>query len=151
MKSSRSTYGGCNVNVGFRIYRKNGSFFRKSDSKTIRRWRCAGCGKSISQATGTHCLNQNKRRVNEPLRKLLCSGVSQRRAAFILNINKMIFYLYFYKDFYIMSYKICYKWKIKTKNNIYVTKIWNIYNNIKIVIIKKIPLVDTYFWSIKYT
>ncbi len=27
--------------------------------------------------------------MNEPLRKLLCSGVSQRRSAFILNINKV--------------------------------------------------------------
>lgn len=66
---------------------RNGCYFRKSDSQYIQRWRCGRCGRSFSQATGSACFNQNKRRINEPLRKLLCSGVSQRRAALILNIH----------------------------------------------------------------
>jgi hypothetical protein len=68
---------------------RNGSFFRKSDSKSISRFRCRVCQKTSSQSTGTPCFNQKKRRINEPLKKLLCSGVSQRRAALILNINKI--------------------------------------------------------------
>lgn len=67
---------------------RNGVFIRKSDSKKIERWRCLKCGKTKSQATGTACFGQNKRRVNTPLRGLLASGVSQRRAAILLNIDK---------------------------------------------------------------
>lgn len=67
--------------------RPHGSFYRKSDSKTVLRWRCRICRKTISQATDTPCFGQNKRRINDILRKLLVSGVSQRRAALILHIN----------------------------------------------------------------
>lgn len=67
---------------------RNGFYRRKSDSKTIKRWRCPKCGRSISQSTGTNCYRQHKRRVNEPLRKLLNSGVSQRRAAWILKVHR---------------------------------------------------------------
>ena len=68
---------------------RNGSYFRKSDSKTILRWKCVGCRRSFSQATATACFGQNKRRVNEPLRILLCSGVSLRRAARILRVHRI--------------------------------------------------------------
>jgi len=67
---------------------KNGSYFRISDSKKIERWRCLVCGKTTSQATGTACFGQNKRRVNNLLFALLSSGVSQRRAARILGVDK---------------------------------------------------------------
>ena len=43
---------------------KNGFYFRTSDSKKIERWKCLDCGKTCSQATGTACFGQNKRRVN---------------------------------------------------------------------------------------
>ena len=43
----------------------------------------------FSDATGTVCYGQNKRRVNEPLRKLLSSGISMRRAALILGIHRV--------------------------------------------------------------
>lgn len=75
------------INVGEIV--RNGSFFRKSDSKTVHRWRCKGCGKGFSQATFSPCFGQNKRRVNEVLRRLLCSGVSMRRAARLLNIHRI--------------------------------------------------------------
>ena len=70
-------------------FRKDGVYFRKSDSKTIQRYRCRSCGKSFSRATFSPCYRQKKRRVNEILFKLLSSGVSMRRAAIILNIHRI--------------------------------------------------------------
>ena len=65
-----------------------GSFYRKSDSQRIQRYRCLDCNRSFSSATSHPCVNQNKRQFNETLRRLLCSGVSQRRAAKILNLSR---------------------------------------------------------------
>ena len=67
---------------------RHGFYIRRSDSKKIDRWRCNRCGKTISQATGTACFGQNKRRANPIIKKLLSSGVSQRRIALILGIDK---------------------------------------------------------------
>lgn len=66
---------------------RNGSFFRKSDSRRIRRFYCNSCGKNFSHATLSPCYRQKKRRINHSLKQLLCSGVSQRRAAKILRVN----------------------------------------------------------------
>ena len=66
---------------------RNGSFFRRSDSKIIKRYRCSKCGKTASSATRSALKWQKKRRLNAPIRELFCSGVSQRRAAQILKIN----------------------------------------------------------------
>lgn len=66
---------------------KDGTFYRKNDSRIIQRYRCLHCGKRFSNATFSLAINQKKRRVNEPLRKLLCSSVSLRNAARILKIN----------------------------------------------------------------
>ena len=67
---------------------KSGSFFRKSDSKTIQRFKCKACRKSFSRATSNPCFGQNKRRINATLEVFFCSGVSQRRAARILKIHR---------------------------------------------------------------
>lgn len=67
---------------------RNGCFRRKSDARTVQRFQCLGCKKGFSFATLHPCYRQNKRHKNEPLRKLLCSGVSQRRAAIILNLSR---------------------------------------------------------------
>ena len=66
---------------------KYGSFFRASDSRFIRRYFCKSCGKHFSKATFHPARFQKKRRINSKLRDLLCSGVSQRRAARILHVN----------------------------------------------------------------
>lgn len=66
----------------------DGFYFRKSDSRKIRRFQCKLCRKKFSASTNTLEYKQNKRRANFPLFKLLNSGVSQRRAAKILGINK---------------------------------------------------------------
>ena len=65
-----------------------GYFKRLSDSKRVRRFRCLRCLKTFSLATFHPCFRQLKRHKNEALRKLLCSGVSQRRSARILNMNR---------------------------------------------------------------
>ena len=67
---------------------RNGVFFRKSDSRTIERFRCSKCRKSFSRATLNRCFNQNKRKVNLPLMRHLCSGVSMRRCAKLLGIHR---------------------------------------------------------------
>lgn len=75
-------------------YQKNdfvvshGSYFRSNDSRFIKRYKCRHCGKGFSSATFSLARGQKKRRVNEPLRKLLCSGVSMRRAALLLDVHR---------------------------------------------------------------
>ena len=68
--------------------RRDGFYFRKNDSRKVQRFKCLSCGKKFSRSTSQLEYRQKKRRVNHPLFKLLVSGVSQRRAALILNINK---------------------------------------------------------------
>ncbi len=67
----------------------DGVYFRKNDSRFVRRFKCTSCGKKFSQVTGTLECGQKKRRVNFPLKKLLISGVSMRRCALVLNINRI--------------------------------------------------------------
>lgn len=69
------------------IFKKDGSYFRKNDSRYIQRFKCIGCGRRFSKATFDLECHQKKRRVNFPLLKLLSSGVSQRRSALILRVN----------------------------------------------------------------
>ncbi len=68
--------------------KRYGRFYRKSDSQWIRRYRCTRCGSTFSGATGSATFGQNKRRINDRLRVLLCSGVSQRRSALILKVHR---------------------------------------------------------------
>lgn len=72
----------------FRRLVRNGSYFRKSDSRFIRRTRCPSCGRSSSQATGSLWSGHKKRRTHAPLFQLLVSGVSQRRSARLLGIDR---------------------------------------------------------------
>lgn len=65
-----------------------GHFYRKSDSKRIQRFHCLNCARRFSRATFHPCFRQKKRQKNETLKRMLCSGVSQRRAAKILGLNR---------------------------------------------------------------
>lgn len=65
-----------------------GSYYRRSDSKRVQRFRCLNCKKGFSKATHHPCYWQKKRQKNEIVRRALCSGVSQRRAARILCLNR---------------------------------------------------------------
>lgn len=67
---------------------RKGSYFRHSDSRRITRYFCKACGKYFSNTTGTPSAFQKKRRITTPLFNLLNSGVSQRRAAKLLHVNR---------------------------------------------------------------
>ena len=66
---------------------KKGFFYRKSDSRKIRRYVCKHCNHQFSSSSLNPRYYQKVRRINEPLRLLIVSGVSQRRAAIILRVN----------------------------------------------------------------
>jgi hypothetical protein len=65
-----------------------GTYFRISDSRVIPRFLCKLCGHTFSLATNSPCFGQKKRRINEPLRILLASGVSLRRSALLLHVHR---------------------------------------------------------------
>jgi transposase-like protein len=67
---------------------KFGSFFRKSDGRRLKRFRCKQCRLTFSEATRQKCYRQKKRRLNPRIFELLCSGVSQRRVAKLLKISR---------------------------------------------------------------
>lgn len=66
----------------------HGTFVRKSDQTKLLRFRCKPCQRHFSLATFSPCYRQRKRHLNPRLFELLASGVSQRRAAFLLRINR---------------------------------------------------------------
>jgi len=67
---------------------KYGFYRRKSDSRFIQRFYCNHCKNTYSNAIKDSAYNQNKRRVNHPLRFLLGSAVSMRRAAMLLHVSR---------------------------------------------------------------
>ncbi len=67
---------------------RHGRFYRKSERKWIRRWRCNSCLKTISRATHELEFGQKKRQFNYAIYFLLCSGVSQRRLSLALKLNR---------------------------------------------------------------
>ena len=66
----------------------HGYFLRKSDHSRQHRFRCKPCKKHFSLATFSPCYRQKKRHLNQRLYESLVSGISQRRAAFLLRINR---------------------------------------------------------------
>jgi transposase-like protein len=67
---------------------RSGRFYRHSEARWIQRYKCKECGRNFSNATGTLEFRQKKRRVNLSLFRLLCAGVSMRRSAFLLDIDR---------------------------------------------------------------
>jgi len=67
---------------------KRGRFFRKSDRVFVQRYVCRSCNSSFSDASLDPCAGQKKRHLNDIICTLLCGGVSQRRIAFDLNVNR---------------------------------------------------------------
>jgi len=65
-----------------------GHFTRNSDQKRLQRFRCLDCRRTFSEASFSRARYQKKRNLNGLLYKLLVSGVSQRRAAIILQLNR---------------------------------------------------------------
>lgn len=71
-----------------RLLVRKGSFLRSSDSRRISRFQCLFCKRTFSQASYSDCFRQKKRRVNEPLRKLLAKQMPHREAARFLGISR---------------------------------------------------------------
>ena len=67
---------------------KDGRFRRKEDSKMIQRFRCKSCLTRFSNATFSECYYQKKRRINLSVLRLLSAGVSMRRSALLLKVDK---------------------------------------------------------------
>src|SRR4051812_40766939 len=78
------------INLGPKVRQivRNGFYLRTSDSRRIQRFYCRLCNCYFSKATLSDRYHQKVRRINEPLRKYLVSGVSQRRAAKLLNVSR---------------------------------------------------------------
>jgi transposase-like protein len=68
---------------------RRGTFYRKSDGRIVNRFKCNACGRGFSFATFSPRYRQNKRHVNFLLGRLFASGISQRRAAIILKLNRI--------------------------------------------------------------
>jgi transposase-like protein len=67
---------------------KNGIYYRQSDRREIKRYKCCNCKTTFSKAFFDLAFKQKKRQINNLVFKLLSSNVSQRRIALILNINR---------------------------------------------------------------
>lgn len=68
--------------------RSHGSFYRRSDSKRVRRFLCLACLKTFSTATFHPAFRQKKRQFNYRVKIDLCSSVTQRRIAFKHCLNR---------------------------------------------------------------
>ena len=83
--------GGCSclaqISSGIRI-RKFGYYRRQSDGAVVQRYRCSNCHGTYSEATNEDCYRQKKRQFNLKIFEKLVSGVSQRRCARLLRINR---------------------------------------------------------------
>jgi transposase-like protein len=66
----------------------SGSFYRKSDGTYQKRYFCRPCRKTFSEATFSACRYQKKRHLNLEIYQYLVSGLSQRRLAQTLQINR---------------------------------------------------------------
>lgn len=73
---------------GFQTVVRFGSFFRRSDSKRIQRFRCLLCKKGFSKATLHPCYRQKKRHKNHKVLLLLAAGMSEREIARVENLNR---------------------------------------------------------------
>src|ERR1044071_4221336 len=74
--------------VSLTSYSSYGYFTRNSDKRRIGRFKCPHCQFVFSQATFQSCYRQKKRKLNAKILELLCSGVSQRRIAKLLSVNR---------------------------------------------------------------
>lgn len=66
---------------------RRGWYRRSFDGRRIQRFFCKNCGKTFSSLTGQPTWRQQKPYINGRLTFLLCSGISQRRAARHLSID----------------------------------------------------------------
>lgn len=67
---------------------KDGTFYRREDSRNIQRYKCKICRKKYSNATHSLEFAQKKRRINRAVRANLASGMSMRSCAYNLKIAR---------------------------------------------------------------
>jgi len=67
---------------------KRGRYLRPSDQKIIQRFQCKNCKKSFSTQTTNFDYRLRKRKNNQMIFRLLCSGQSQRRCALLLGVKQ---------------------------------------------------------------
>jgi len=67
---------------------KNGRFKRKSDSRFVQKFKCTNCGKQFSKATYSLEKYQKKRRINLKVLEGISCGISIRRLAKNLRVDK---------------------------------------------------------------
>jgi len=68
--------------------KRSGFYRRRCDSKSVQRFRCTVCGKTFSNQTFNPTYRQHKPSVNAVVRKSLCSKMSFRRIAKVLQIDR---------------------------------------------------------------
>jgi transposase-like protein len=69
---------------------KKKGFFKRltGHAPRIQRYQCHGCSRTFSDQTGCLGFRERKSHLNQPLYRLLCSGMSQRRCAEILGLSR---------------------------------------------------------------
>lgn len=67
---------------------RHGHYLRKDDGKRVSRYRCLRCRRTFSSACFFPNYRQKKRSLNRDVYQLLCSAVSQRRIARLLQITR---------------------------------------------------------------
>jgi transposase-like protein len=79
----------CKLDGTFRPkVRRSGSYYRTSDSKTVQRFQCDRCRSGFSASIFDPYYRKRERRKSALVFNLLASGVSQRRIAEILKLNR---------------------------------------------------------------
>jgi transposase-like protein len=66
------------------FFRKKGTYTPKCRGRALTRYQCKACGKTFSNQTSAKSVRQHKPEINAVMAKLICSGVTLRRAAWIL-------------------------------------------------------------------
>ena len=74
--------------IDFRTIVRHGRYRRTSDSRSVERFKCRCCQRTFSKATTDECRGQKKRHKNRLIFELLASGVSGRRTARLLRIDR---------------------------------------------------------------
>lgn len=69
------------------LVRRHGRYRRRSDGRWVGRFLCSSCQRSFSSASFSAERGQKKRQLNEPIRRLLMSGVSQRQITRLLHVD----------------------------------------------------------------
>jgi len=77
----------CRHQDGNRVIKK-GFFKRPSDGRLVQRYYCKDCKKHFSKQTFSRFYRQRKIWISAALAKLITSGVSRRRCALLLGINR---------------------------------------------------------------